>query len=78
MSELAARHLIRSGVGTILVTNRTQERAEQMALDDYAWVPVYFMVTRDIVQPTVKGWIPNIKDFNRTRWLWIDRSAARP
>jgi glutamyl-tRNA reductase len=31
MSELAARHLIRSGVGTILVTNRTQARAEQMA-----------------------------------------------
>jgi len=31
MSELAARHLIRSGVGTILVTNRTQARAAQMA-----------------------------------------------
>jgi glutamyl-tRNA reductase len=31
MSELAARHLIRSGVGTILVTNRTEARAVQMA-----------------------------------------------
>ena len=31
MSELAARHLIRHGVGTILVTNRTEERAVQMA-----------------------------------------------
>ena len=31
MSELAARHLVRSGAGTILVTNRTQERAERMA-----------------------------------------------
>ena len=31
MSELAARHLIRHGAGTILVTNRTQERAVQMA-----------------------------------------------
>lgn len=31
MSELAARHLQRSGVGEILVTNRTRSRAEQMA-----------------------------------------------
>ena len=31
MSELAARHLHRSGVGKILVTNRTRTRAEEMA-----------------------------------------------
>ena len=31
MSELSARHLKQQGVGTILVTNRTQERAEHMA-----------------------------------------------
>jgi glutamyl-tRNA reductase len=31
MSELAARHLIRQGAGTILVTNRTEERAVAMA-----------------------------------------------
>jgi len=31
MSELAARHLIRQGAGTVFVSNRTQERAERMA-----------------------------------------------
>ena len=31
MSELAARHLKRSGIGEVLVTNRTRNRAEQMA-----------------------------------------------
>jgi glutamyl-tRNA reductase len=31
MSELAARHLVQQGAGTILVTNRTQARARQMA-----------------------------------------------
>ena len=31
MSELAARHLTQQGVGAILVTNRTQERARRMA-----------------------------------------------
>lgn len=31
MSELAARHLIRQGVGNIFIANRTMARAEQMA-----------------------------------------------
>ncbi|HLY39911.1 MAG TPA: glutamyl-tRNA reductase [Terracidiphilus sp.] len=31
MSELAARHLVQQGAGTILVTNRTVERARQLA-----------------------------------------------
>ncbi len=31
MSELAARHLVEQGAGTILVTNRTRERARKMA-----------------------------------------------
>jgi glutamyl-tRNA reductase len=31
MSELAARHLVQQGAGTILVTNRTQARAEHLA-----------------------------------------------
>jgi glutamyl-tRNA reductase len=31
MSELAARHLIRQGAGSILIANRTHERAVQMA-----------------------------------------------
>ena len=31
MTELAARHLVEQGAGAILVSNRTQERAERMA-----------------------------------------------
>lgn len=47
-------------------------RAEQMALDDYPWIPTYFGVTQDLVKPYVKGWIANPKGFNRTRWLRIE------
>jgi oligopeptide transport system substrate-binding protein len=48
------------------------QRAEQLALDDYAVIPTRFRVTAEIVEPYVRGWIPNIRDFNRSRWLWID------
>jgi oligopeptide transport system substrate-binding protein len=48
------------------------EQAESLALREYAWLPCYFLLTMDIVQPWVKGWIPNIRGFNRTRWLSID------
>jgi len=45
MSELAARHLIQHGAGTILVANRTEERAVQMAAR-----------FRDAVAPQVIAW----------------------
>ncbi len=51
-------------------------QAEQVALDDLGVIPGRFLVTQDIVEPYVKGWIPNIRDFNRTRWLWIDPNTA--
>ena len=51
-------------------------QAEQLALDDYAVVPIRFGVTQDIVEPYVKGWTPNVRDFNRSRWLWIDPHAS--
>ncbi len=47
-------------------------QADQVALDDYAVIPTRFLVTQDIVEPYVKGWVPNVRDFNRSRWLWID------
>lgn len=51
--------------------------AERMALEDYAWIPNRFLVTRNLVQTYVGGWVSNIKDVNRTRWLWIDKRPAR-
>ena len=28
------------------------------------------------MKPYVKGWIPNAKNFNRPRWLWIEGKPA--
>jgi oligopeptide transport system substrate-binding protein len=52
-------------------------RAEQTALDDFAWVPIRFLVTHDLVLPTVKGWIANIRDINRSRWLRVEGKPVR-
>lgn len=46
--------------------------AEKLALKDYPWIPWRFRLTQDLVRPTVKGWIANPRDYNRTRWLWIE------
>ena len=52
--------------------------AEQMALADNPIMPIYVYVNRDLVAPYVKGWVDNVRDLNRTRWLSIEgRPAAQ-
>jgi oligopeptide transport system substrate-binding protein len=46
--------------------------AETLALKDYPWLPWRFRMSQDLVQPWVKGWVQNVRDYNRSRWLWID------
>ena len=50
-------------------------QAEAVAMNDYAWIPTLDLVTTNMVRPYVKGWLPNIRDFHRTRWLSIDERA---
>lgn len=55
-------------------------QAEQVALDDYASIPIYYYVSTNLVAPYVGGWIDNANDWHRTRWLTIDvakRDAMR-
>jgi oligopeptide transport system substrate-binding protein len=52
-------------------------RAEQRMLDDEAVAPVYFGVSRNLVNPRVTGWEGNLENRHRARWLCV-RGAARP
>ena len=47
-------------------------QAEKLILADFVWVPTRFLNVTDLVQPYVKGWVTNIRDFNRTRWLSLE------
>jgi oligopeptide transport system substrate-binding protein len=64
----------------IVKRGELMKEAEQIALDDDAVIPVRFRLTQVLVQPYVRGWNtgqPNLRNFHRTRWLWIDPKAVR-
>ena len=50
-------------------------RAEQIGLDDNAWMPINFWVSGALVRPYVKGWVDNVANVQRTRWISIDEKA---
>jgi len=43
--------------------------AERKALDDYAVLPIYYYVSRNLVNPKLSGWQDNIEDTHRSRWV---------
>ena len=43
--------------------------AEQMALDEAVVIPIMYYISKGLVQPYVKGWVPNVKDLHRTRYM---------
>ena len=48
MSELAARHLIQHGASTVLIANRTQSRARQLAADLDTRIPTQIIPFEDL------------------------------
>lgn len=47
-------------------------QAEAIAMRDAPVAPIYFYVSRNMVQRWVKGWHDNINDVHLTRFMWID------
>jgi oligopeptide transport system substrate-binding protein len=48
-------------------------QAERLLLRDVPVIPNRYQVTLNLVQPHVKGWVTNVSNVNRTRWLSIER-----
>lgn len=44
-------------------------RAEQILLADEGIAPLYFNVSRNLVNPRISGWVDNVENWHRTRWL---------
>ncbi len=52
-------------------------KAEQVMLDDMPVIPMWYVVNRALVNPKVTGWVDNIVNIHRTRYLCIDRDAQQ-
>ncbi len=48
-------------------------QAEAIAMDDMPNVPIYYYISKNLVSPSVKGWVDNTKDIHRTRFLTVER-----
>lgn len=44
-------------------------QAEKIAMDDFAAIPIYYYVSKNVVSPKVHGFEDNAQDIHRTRWL---------
>ncbi|HEV2669301.1 MAG TPA: peptide ABC transporter substrate-binding protein, partial [Blastocatellia bacterium] len=51
-------------------------QAEAILLKEAFVIPNQYQVTRNLVQPYVKGWITNLLNLNPTRWLSVERPEA--
>ncbi|TCL74684.1 peptide ABC transporter substrate-binding protein [Rhizobium sp. BK251] len=63
--------LIKEGNNTRDLKARAEllKKAEQIALDESAAIPIYYYVSENIVSPKVQGFEDNVTDKHRTRWL---------
>ena len=50
---------------------RLLQAAEAIALADMAWLPIRFLSQSEAVGPRVGGYIPNVRLYNRSRWLRV-------
>lgn len=61
--EQAANELDLTARGQLLAD------AEKIAMDEFAAIPIYWYVSKDVVSPKISGFQENAKNIFRTRWL---------
>jgi oligopeptide transport system substrate-binding protein len=44
-------------------------QAEAIAMEEQPVIPIYYYVSKNLVSSKVKGWIPNVRNVQRTRYL---------
>jgi oligopeptide transport system substrate-binding protein len=53
-------------------------QAEKIMLEDHPITPMWFQVTKNLVDPNLDGWAENAEDNHRSRWLCPAPTAAEP
>ncbi len=52
-------------------------QAEKIMLEDATVAPVFHYVSKSLVSPSVTGWVDNLADWHRARYLCFKDAAAR-
>jgi oligopeptide transport system substrate-binding protein len=52
-------------------------QAEHIAMEDATIAPIYHYVSKDLVTPRLTGWVDNLSDWHRSRWLCFAGHAAQ-
>jgi oligopeptide transport system substrate-binding protein len=47
------------------------KQAEQMMIEDAPIAPLYFLVNKNLVSPNITGWVDNLVDQHRSRYLCV-------
>ncbi|MEE8308059.1 MAG: peptide ABC transporter substrate-binding protein [Gammaproteobacteria bacterium] len=58
--------------GDLTARRKLMESAERVFMEDYPILPLYFYVSKHLVQPYVQGFRPNIMDHNYSRHYRIE------
>jgi oligopeptide transport system substrate-binding protein len=68
---LAAVLLFLTGLGGPAAARRAAylAQAERITLTDAPIAPIYFYVNKNLVNPRVGGWVDNLVDHHRSRYL---------
>ncbi len=53
------------------------QRAEQMMLDDMPVIPMWYSVNKALVNPKVTGWVDNVVDIHRSRYLCMPKDDKK-
>jgi oligopeptide transport system substrate-binding protein len=53
----------------LVARGKVLEQAEHIAMEDATIAPIFHYVSKNLVSPKITGWIPNIADWHRTRYL---------
>lgn len=48
-------------------------KAEAIAMEEQAVIPIFYYVTKQVVSKNVLSWVNNIADVHRARWLSVQR-----
>jgi oligopeptide transport system substrate-binding protein len=54
------------------------EEAERELLADHAIIPIYFLVSKHLVSPDVRGWGDNVLDYHYSQHLSLAPADAAP